>query len=161
MKGIYLLLGSNMGDRQKTLEEAKNYISKSAGNVLRESQLYETAAWGIEDQPDFINQVLEIESNLSPEFLLDELLNIEKEMGRVREVKWGQRLIDIDVLYYGRKIVQTHRLKIPHPEIPNRRFTLVPLCELSPDFVNPKMSKTNRILLKECTDDLEVTLFTK
>lgn len=152
MGGIYLLLGTNMGDRKANLEEARKRI----GNVIRSSSVYSTAAWGMEGQPDFFNQVVEIESDLRPEELLNTTLKIESEMGRVREKKWGPRLIDIDILLYRNVILNSPNLKIPHPEIQNRRFTLIPLREIF-NGTHPVLKKTIAELLAECKDNLPVT----
>jgi len=154
--GIYLLLGTNLGDKKSNLKEARLAISKSLGDITGYSDIYETKAWGKENQPSFLNQVLEISSDKTPEVLLDNLLTIEKELGRVRKEKWGARLIDIDILYYSDWIHDTRHLKIPHPGIPKRRFTLVPLVELNHEFVHPVLKKSNNELLQECEDRLEV-----
>ena len=100
MQGIYILLGTNLGDRAKNLAQAKNLAGQAGVRVVRESAVYETAAWGVEDQPGFLNQVVEVITNLAPHALLDQLLAIEQEMGRIRERKWGERLIDLDILYF-------------------------------------------------------------
>lgn len=157
--GIYLLSGSNLGDRMAKLARALELIEQEVGSIKAQSQLYQTAAWGIKEQPAFLNQVMEIASDLSPEALLSKLLAIEKKMGREREVKWGERLIDLDILYYGDQLVDNADLKIPHPYIPERRFTLVPLCELAPLLPHPISGKTQLQLLEECPDKLEVKPF--
>lgn len=157
--GIYLLSGSNLGNRMASLARALELIEQEAGSIKAQSQLYETAPWGITDQPAFLNQVMELETKLAPEALLEKLLNIEKKMGRERKTKWGERLIDLDILYYGNQIIETANLKIPHPHIPERRFTLVPLCELAPLLPHPLTGKTQLQLLKECPDQLEVRTF--
>lgn len=158
MKGIYLLLGTNLGDRAKNLEVARNLMLEQGIAVKAISSVYETAAWGIEEQPGFLNQVLEVATDLSPEALLKTLLAIELEMGRVRIQKWGERLIDIDILYYQDKVIDKPKLKVPHPEIPNRRFTLVPLVELAAEEVHPVLGKTQEELLAVCPDRLEVRM---
>lgn len=154
--GIFLLLGSNEGDRVANLAEAERRIARDAGSVAARSSLYKTAAWGVEDQPEFYNQVLEIRSAHSAEQLLDILLGIEQSMGRRRLQKWGPRIIDIDILFYGQEIRDTAGLTLPHPGIPSRRFTLVPLAEIAPGFVHPLLKKDVRTLLSECTDSLAV-----
>ncbi len=153
---VFLLLGSNLGNRFEVLLKAQKEISSSVGTVVNESSIYETLAWGIENQPDFLNQVLLVETHLSPQELLVAINEIEQDLGRVRHQKWGERLIDIDILYYENQIINTNNLIIPHPEIINRKFTLVPLVEIAPDFVHPGLGNTQEELLKVCSDELEV-----
>ncbi|PZR33762.1 MAG: 2-amino-4-hydroxy-6-hydroxymethyldihydropteridine diphosphokinase, partial [Azospira oryzae] len=124
--------------------------------LLKESSLYQTSAWGKTDQPDFLNQVIEISYEGDPFLLLKSLLDIESKMGRVRIEKWGTRIIDIDILFYGNTIVNGSDLRVPHPQIPYRRFTLIPLVEIAPDFIHPVLHQSNTQLLHECTDLLEV-----
>lgn len=157
--GIYLLLGSNLGDRAANLLYALEALEQVPIEVIAQSELYETAAWGIESQPSFLNQVVEISTELEPESLLQHLLKVEQQMGRKRKVKWGERLIDIDILYYGDRIIEGTTLTVPHPHIPERRFTLVPLCELVPLLVHPVLGKTQQELLNSCSDLLEVQLY--
>ncbi|PIQ20770.1 MAG: 2-amino-4-hydroxy-6-hydroxymethyldihydropteridine diphosphokinase [Cytophagales bacterium CG18_big_fil_WC_8_21_14_2_50_42_9] len=157
----YLLLGSNQGDREYFLTEATQGISLLAGEVIKKSAVYETAAWGLEDQAAFLNQVVQISTPLLPADLLTQINKIEKELGRVREVKWAARVIDIDILYYNDLILQTENLVIPHPHLHERRFTIVPLAELTPDFVHPVLQQTNKDLLATCKDRLEVRVFKK
>jgi 2-amino-4-hydroxy-6-hydroxymethyldihydropteridine diphosphokinase len=153
--GIYLLLGTNLGDRNSNLTNAKQGIS-SFSNIITQSSIYETKAWGKLDQPSFYNQVIEIETKLAPPDLLFEILNIEKKLGRVRYEKWGIRIIDIDILYFGGLVFENSDLKIPHPGIPDRRFTLEPLSEIAPDFIHPVLKKSNIELLNKTSDQLEV-----
>ncbi len=157
MQGIYILLGTNLGDRPENLAQAKNLAGQAGVRVVRESAVYETAAWGVQDQPGFLNQVVEVTTNLAPQALLDQLLAIEQEMGRVRERKWGERLIDLDILYYQNEVIDTAQLSVPHPGIPDRRFTLVPLVELAAGEVHPTLGQTQSQLLVNCPDLLEVT----
>lgn len=161
INGVYILSGSNLGDRMANLAQALQAIEKQAGTLISQSQLYETAAWGLEEQPSFLNQVIEIQTALSPEALLSSLLGIEKQMGRERKQKWGERLIDLDILYYGDLVTESPLLQIPHPHIAARRFTLVPLCELAPLLPHPLLGKTQLQLLKECPDPLEVRVYDK
>lgn len=156
----YLLLGSNQGHRENYLAAAIKSLENSIGLVTQQSALYETAAWGLEEQASFLNQVLQISTGLNPEALLIQINIIEKELGRVRKVKWGARVIDIDILYYNDLILQTDKLIIPHPQLQNRRFTLVPLVEVAPNYQHPLLLKTNQQLLAACPDDLPVTIFT-
>jgi 2-amino-4-hydroxy-6-hydroxymethyldihydropteridine diphosphokinase len=154
--GIFLQLGTNEGDGRQNLSEAERRIGAHAGEVVARSSVYKTAAWGLTDQADFYNRVLEIRSPHSPERLLEVVLAIEMDMGRVRREKWGPRLIDIDILFYGQEIVNRAHLVIPHPGIPERRFVLVPLAEIAPDLVHPTLGKRAAELLAECTDSLSV-----
>ncbi len=156
MKGIYLLLGSNLGDSRSLLEKAKAEISKDIGKIVISSFIYCTKAWGIEHQPDFFNQVLEVESDLPADIILQKINMIEEKLGRVRYIKWGSRIIDIDILYYGNEIIDTEKLRVPHPENKNRNFVLVPMAEIAPDFVHPKLLLTQTDMLRKCTDTLEV-----
>ena len=152
----YLLLGSNLGDRHANLRAAISMIGKITGPIVRTSSIYQTAAWGIAEQPDFFNIAVQINTALEPDWLLKELLNIETTMGRVREVKWGSRLIDIDILFFGDLIIDKPELKIPHPGIPSRRFVLEPLNELNPELYHPEMGSTIKELLQSCPDTLDV-----
>jgi 2-amino-4-hydroxy-6-hydroxymethyldihydropteridine diphosphokinase len=152
----YVLLGSNLGDRQQNFEQARKLISLQAGNITRQSAVYQTLAWGNTDQPAYLNQVLEIQTELSPQMLLQKINEIEKEMGRERRVRWEPRLIDIDILYFNSLVIETESLTIPHPQIAFRRFTLVPLAEIAPDYLHPVLQQTNLQLLQNCPDTLEV-----
>jgi len=154
-EGVFLLLGSNMGDKRQQLATAVEKIG-SSNSIIKQSCVYETAAWGNTDQPSFYNQVIQIRTDYEPDILLQLLLQIELQMGRERDEKWGERIIDIDILYYDDQIVNTNTLTIPHPEIPNRRFTLVPLVEIAGGFVHPKLNLSQDKLLSVCQDKLEV-----
>ena len=155
-KGVFLLLGSNQGNPQSRLDEAIKRIEETAGQILQASAVYRTEAWGLMDQPDFYNQVIRIETSHSSQSLLKEILAIEQSMGRVRLQKWGPRIIDIDLLFYDQEIIDVPGLRLPHPGIPERKFTLLPLFELAPDFIHPVTGKRIRTLLKECADPLRV-----
>lgn len=155
----FLLLGANLGDRVATLSRAVQQISETVGTVVQQSHIYETAPWGVLKQPAFLNQVLAVDTQLEPDAILTQTQCIERELGRVRLEKWGARMIDIDILYYNQRIVKTNHLTIPHPYLHQRRFTLVPLAEISPDFRHPVLGKTTTELLAECPDTGEVTIF--
>ncbi|GAO43636.1 2-amino-4-hydroxy-6-hydroxymethyldihydropteridine diphosphokinase [Flavihumibacter petaseus] len=156
MHTAYLLIGGNLGNRIENLQKAAWLVAQEAGQVLRQSSLYETAAWGFGDQPDFLNQVLEIRTPLNAAALMSMLLKIEKQMGRVREERNGPRLIDIDILLYGDEIHHNDHISIPHPRLPLRRFALIPLAELIPSFIHPELQLTIDALLQQTPDDLPV-----
>ena len=154
----YLLIGTNMGNRISYLDVAISHLQKNF-SVFNVSSIYETEAWGLEDQAPFLNQVVAIRTNVNEMKLLDKVLEIEQVMGRERHEKWGPRVIDIDVLYYNDAVVEEIRLIIPHPQIPNRRFVLVPLVELIPNYIHPQLKCSNLTLLNDCLDNLEVVKF--
>jgi len=156
-----LLLGSNVGDRLGYLEKARFYIEKRAGKILDSSSLYETAAWGITDQPSFINQALLIETEIKPDMLLPILLDIEKLLGRERMEKWGPRIIDVDILYYDDVVMNVDYLKIPHPFLQERRFSLVPLNEISPAWIHPVLKLSVSEMLNNCKDISEVLKYSE
>lgn len=151
---IYLLLGGNTGDRLSYLEAALQQINTRCGKIISQSRYYETAAWGQEDLQPFLNIAIGIETARSPEELLQEIHLIEQEYGRERIVKWGARTLDIDIIFYGDKIVDTPFLQIPHPLMQERRFVLMPLQEIAADFVHPVFQKTVAGLLADCKDEL-------
>lgn len=133
MAEAYLALGANLGDPVAALAEARRLLSDHV-RIAAASSLYRTPPFGVVDQPDFVNQVLRLETELPPEALLDLCLAIERQMGRVRELRWGPRLIDIDVLLYGNEAINTPKLTLPHPGLSERAFVLVPLLEIAPDL---------------------------
>jgi 2-amino-4-hydroxy-6-hydroxymethyldihydropteridine diphosphokinase len=146
----YLCLGANLGDPQDQISKAVEAIAGSEGiTVLRSSRMELTEPYGEKDQPWFWNQVLEVETALEPQTLLDRLLGIEKKLGRVRGERWAPRLIDIDILLYGDYVLKTSPLILPHPDFHNRSFALRLLCELAPNAIHPLLAKTYGQLLKE------------
>lgn len=138
------------------LKKAAGHIGTRLGTIRQTSSVYETSAWGKEDQPAFLNQVVEISTTYTPHKLLKEIAKIEEELGRVRYEKWGERVIDIDILYFNSSVVITSNLEIPHSGIPDRKFTLAPMAEIAPDFKHPVLGKTQKELLEACMDPLEV-----
>ena len=156
---VFLLLGSNLGDRPLVLKSAREKVAEKVGALIKESSIYETAPWGLPDQPSFLNQVIEIETEMAPEDVLRNILDIEHELGRIRYERWGARVIDIDILYYKDRILDSARLTLPHPRIQDRRFTLIPLSEIAPGFIHPLLQKTSIQMLSETGDNSEVTKF--
>ncbi len=159
MIGVYLLLGSNLGDRISYLRQARSLIGETVAKVIQASSVYETQSWGKTDEPDYLNQVLYLKTDLHPGLLLEKLLGIETIMGRKREVKWGSRIIDIDILFYGDQKINEPNLVVPHPELHNRMFTLAPLNEIAPNFVHPVFQKKISDLKSELKSDLTVKMF--
>ena len=159
MNKSFLLLGSNLGNRKINFEAARNLIEQQCGAIIQLSSLYETAAWGKTDQPPFLNQAMEIETELSAGQLMKQLLKIEKMMGRERKEKYASRMIDIDILLFNEEQYDLPFLKIPHPEMQNRRFALIPLAEIAANIRHPVSGKSISQLLKECPDKLDVTKY--
>lgn len=157
-KKVYLLLGSNLGDRMQLINAATDKISERIGVIFSRSSTYETAAWGKEDQPSFLNVALGVSTALSPLAVLERALVIEEELGRVRHEKWGSRLIDIDVILYGDlTVAESDVLQVPHPQMQHRRFVLEPLAEIAPYYLHPVLKKTISELLQSLPDDLTVS----
>jgi 2-amino-4-hydroxy-6-hydroxymethyldihydropteridine diphosphokinase len=156
MNTVYLLIGGNLGYRKENFSRAISLINEQCGSLTKSSSVYETEAWGITDQPSFLNQALEIVTELNARQLMRKILKIEKIMGRVRKEKLGPRIIDIDILLFENEIHDLRFLKIPHPELQNRRFVLVPLAEINSGLQHPVLKKTIAQLLEECPDNLEV-----
>ena len=156
MQNAYLLTGGNTGDRQLFLANALKSLELQCGKVIAVSSLYETAAWGLHEQPPFLNQAIELQTMLSPQALLERILSIEIDLGRVRDQKYGPRTIDIDILFYGQEVINEPGLVIPHPHLPNRRFALECLNDIAGPYVHPVLHKSVKTLLEECTDSLTV-----
>jgi len=148
---VFLALGSNLGDREKNLEAAISAL-KAQGELLAKSRIYETEPVGYAGQPAFLNQVCKLAMKYSPTELLEVTQRIERELGRKPTFPSGPRIIDIDVLFYGERIIHATNLDIPHPKIPERRFVLIPMCDIAPDLVHPELGKTMRELADRLTD---------
>lgn len=153
-KNIFILLGSNLGDRKAFLAQARQAIKQQCGEILTTSHLYETAPWGFESNNWFLNQLIEIEIDYTADQLLDRLLTIETRMGRTRTTEhYSSRIIDIDLLYFGNQVFNTTRLELPHPRLHLRKFTLMPLCEIAPEFIHPVLQKSQLELLQQLSDE--------
>lgn len=139
---VFLLLGSNLGNRQLFLQQAIEKIIEEISPVIKSSALYETQSWGKTDEPDYLNQVITLLTDLSPQTILQKILSIELDLGRKRDGKWGARVIDIDILFYGTAIIHEPGLTIPHPHLHNRRFTMEPLAEIAPEFIHPVLNQS-------------------
>ncbi|MBO4568072.1 MAG: 2-amino-4-hydroxy-6-hydroxymethyldihydropteridine diphosphokinase [Bacteroidales bacterium] len=159
---VFVLLGSNLGDRELLVNQASKMIGERCGKIVAKSRLYESEPWGFKSEHWFLNQVVKVETALSPDDLMKELLEIEKELGRDRSVPhegYVSRPMDLDILYFGNEIIDTQMVTAPHPRLHERRFTLLPLCDVAPDFVHPVMKKTNLQLLDECQDAGKVNIY--
>lgn len=156
MNKVYILLGANLGNPNRQLEKSRLHLESRLGNLITASSLYQSEAWGLEDQPIFLNQVLLYQTTFTAQECLSICQQTEDELGRVRKEKWGARVIDIDILYFNSEIVETPQLHIPHPYIQDRKFTLMPLVEISPDYIHPKLKLSNKQLLLNCDDKLKV-----
>ncbi|WP_166437220.1 2-amino-4-hydroxy-6-hydroxymethyldihydropteridine diphosphokinase [Niastella caeni] len=156
MNKVFLLIGGNIGDRLQNLNQAITLLAATCGPVLQQSAVYETAAWGKTDQAAFLNQALLLTTSLGAQELIATILSVEEQMGRHRMEKFGPRVIDIDILFYNDIVMAEPNLTIPHPQLQNRRFALVPMQEIAPQLVHPVFNKTIEQLLDECPDKLEV-----
>jgi 2-amino-4-hydroxy-6-hydroxymethyldihydropteridine diphosphokinase len=152
LKTVYIGFGTNLGDRAQNLAEARERLSAAGIKTIRESSIYETAPREIENQPMFLNQVIEAETVLFPRQLLSRILGIEREMGRKRTIAKGPRIIDIDILLFGKFVMTTPDLEIPHPRMAERRFVLEPLAELAPELRHPVTKSTVREMLAKVAD---------
>ncbi len=149
----YLLLGADLGDKLETFAKVKQLLALRVGGVIAESSVYESQAWGFESDSLFFNQVLKVDTSLSPQELLDTILQVEAELGRTRSGNgYESRVVDIDILFYDKLILNTPTLTVPHPLMQERMFALAPLCELEPEYVHPVLHKTLCELKASCPD---------
>jgi 2-amino-4-hydroxy-6-hydroxymethyldihydropteridine diphosphokinase len=153
---VFLSLGGNLGNTQEIFEACYPMIENKVGAILQQSSLYRTAAWGL--QADFTNQVILVETILSPRVILTEIQAIEKALGRERKITWGPRTLDLDILFIDQQIIQTTVLQVPHPHIQDRKFVLIPMEEIAGNFKHPVFNKSMIELLEETTDETAVSL---
>ena len=154
MNHVFIGLGSNRGDRENNLNQAIKQLGEKAGKVVKVSSVYETQPWQMNDDTQFLNQAIEMETGLSADVLMKTILGIEESMGRVRGKSAGYepRTIDIDILFFNSDIIESDLVTVPHPQLHKRRFVLEPLVELSPDYVHPQLKKALKQLLAETID---------
>ncbi|OQX98670.1 MAG: 2-amino-4-hydroxy-6-hydroxymethyldihydropteridine diphosphokinase [Bacteroidetes bacterium 4572_128] len=162
MKKIYILLGGNLGDRAYFLRKSIKEISQKIGKILKKSSIYESKSWGFSSEKNFLNQVILINSNLSPYKLLECSKKIEKKLGRIKKSKdkiYENRTIDIDILFYENEIINDENLQIPHKLLHKRKFTILPLCEIAPKLYHPLLKKNIENILKDCKSNEEITIY--
>tara|TARA_B110000444_G_C18495521_1_gene435527 strand:+ start:80 stop:565 length:486 start_codon:yes stop_codon:yes gene_type:complete len=152
MNIVFLQLGGNLGDREQLLKDAILAVENRVGNIIDLSKVYESAPWRVEGQNNYLNQIIKVKTTLLAREVLSTVLNIEKQLGRIRIEKWGERLIDIDIIFYNNSIIETPELCIPHKHLHERMFVLTPLCDIASKMVHPKYNKTIEELLQECND---------
>ena len=151
----YLSLGGNLGNTIEIFLNSMEILTKKVGKITQISSLYQTAAWGPIPQNDFINQVIEVETKLSAPKLMDILLEIELQQGRVRQERWGPRTLDLDIIFFGEQLISTENLEIPHPRMEDRKFVLIPMVEINPNLIHPISRKSIRQILLECKDECD------
>lgn len=151
----YLSLGGNLGNTIEIFQNSIEILAKKVGKITQFSSLYQTAPWGDIQQNDFINQVIEVETNLSAQELLVILLEIESQQGRVRKERWGPRTLDLDIIFFGEQHISSENLEIPHPRMEDRKFVLIPMVEINPNLIHPISRKSIRQILLECKDECD------
>jgi 2-amino-4-hydroxy-6-hydroxymethyldihydropteridine diphosphokinase len=160
MNLVFLGLGTNLGSRSRNLNDAVSGINEQIGKVVKISSVYETEPWGFKSDYQFLNIVIKVETILSPDAFLEAILRIELYLGRVRgENQYSSRIIDVDILFFEDQVIDSATLKVPHPKLHERKFVLVPLCEIEPEMIHPVLKKTLASLLEECEDESEVRKF--
>jgi len=153
----YLLLGGNLGNREDNLSQAISLIAVQIGEIEAVSSIYETAAWGKEDQPAFLNQAISVKTHFTALEVLRKALDIEQSLGRIRKEKWGERLIDIDLILFGDEIINiANLLHVPHPHMQVRKFVMAPLAEIAPEVIHPVLGQTVKSIYENITDVLEI-----
>jgi 2-amino-4-hydroxy-6-hydroxymethyldihydropteridine diphosphokinase len=153
----FLGIGTNLGDREQNISKSIALINDAIGEVTTTSHIYETEPWGFESENTFLNIVLKVQTELKPVALLRKIHGIENQLGRVRnDTQYSSRIVDIDILFYNNIIINRKNMQIPHPRVSERRFVLVPLCEIEPDGIHPVLGKSFSNMLDECRDDKKV-----
>ncbi len=161
MECCYILFGSNMGDKDALFAQACLLINNRCDQVVRASAAYESEPWGFEAEEWFLNRIIVVETDKGPEEVLQQLLDIERELGRVRHPEiqgYTSRTVDLDLLYFGQRVINTDTLTVPHPRLHLRRFALVPMCEVAPEWVHPVFGLTQQELLLQCPDECIVRM---
>ncbi|MBK9257501.1 MAG: 2-amino-4-hydroxy-6-hydroxymethyldihydropteridine diphosphokinase [Saprospiraceae bacterium] len=159
MHNYYLHLGSNVGNRAEMLQKAIEALGKTSAKIISQSAIYETEPWGVKDQESFLNMALLVKSELEPDFFYKKLDDIQRNLGKVQTIKWGPRVIDIDIIYCDNLIYHSETLSIPHPRRTERNFVLIPLMEISEEFIDPEHQITIEELYDQCEDTSEVFLY--
>ncbi len=152
---VYLILGSNLGNKLFYLQTAIRHISTKIGDIVKTSSVYESKPWGVTDQENYYNQVVQVSTLLSPQETIEKIHQIEAEMGRVRKRKYDSRIIDIDIAFWNNEIISENQLEIPHPRLHLRKFALLPLLEINPELIHPAIKKSVREILQKCPDTSE------
>ena len=160
MHTVYLCIGGNLGDRLANLEETLDFITFNMGEIEATSSIYESVPWGMQSTDNFLNQIVRIQTELTPLQLLEEIKELEEYYGRERKPgQYLSREMDVDVLFWNDEVIELEELAIPHPRLEVRRFVLLPMNELAPDFVHPVSNKKISELLGACQDESKVTLY--
>jgi len=152
MNIVFLQLGSNLGERELLLQDAIAAVEDRVGKVVEKSKVYESTPWRVEGQDNYLNQIIKVKTEMLADVVLSTILDVEKDLGRIRIEKWGERLIDIDIIFYNDAIIETAQLCVPHKHMHERMFVLTPLHNIAPDMMHPKYNKTVEELLQICTD---------
>ncbi len=161
MEKLILIIGGNLGDRLALIQKATVKLCEKFGFFTESSSIFETEAWGGQSSGNYLNQVLIFQTDQKPKEILELIWEIENECGRERVEKWGNRTMDIDILYLGKRVIDEKDLKIPHPHISERKFVLIPLAEIISEFVHPVFGKTQAQMLQSCTDKSKVEKYQK
>lgn len=156
---VYLSIGTNIGDKKQNLEKAINLLNELCGKVIKQSKVYETVAWGFKSKKIFYNNVIELNTELTPIILLSKIQQIENKLGRIKSTNgYTDRVIDIDILFYENEIIDTENLKIPHPLLQERNFVLYPMVEINAKFIHPILKRTVKYLKQTCIDSSKIVV---